>query len=72
MALRNIFPEMKIAWGTYPNNLGHQEFTGCFRCHDGSHASADCRTIPNDCDTCHSLIAVEEQNPKVLSELGMK
>jgi hypothetical protein len=70
--LRNIFPAMNITWGTYPNNLGHQEFNGCFRCHDGSHTSSDGRTIPNDCDTCHSLLAVDEQNPKVLTELGMK
>jgi len=70
--LRNIFPAMKVTWGTYPNNLGHQDFPGCFRCHDGSHTSADGRTIANDCDTCHTVLAMEEQNPKVLSELGMK
>ena len=22
------------AWGTYPNNIGHNFFNGCFRCHD--------------------------------------
>ena len=35
----NVFPEMKITWGTYPNNLGHTDFNGCFRCHDEQHAS---------------------------------
>jgi NapC/NirT cytochrome c family, N-terminal region len=70
--LSNVFPAMKITWGTYPNNLGHQDFPGCFRCHDGSHTSADGRTIPNDCNTCHTLLAVDEQNPKILSDLGMK
>ena len=35
--LRNIFPEMKMSWGVHPNNLGHNDFPGCFRCHDGSH-----------------------------------
>ena len=69
---RNVFPAMKVTWGTYPNNLGHTDFPGCFRCHDGSHTTADGRTIPNDCDTCHSLLAMEEQNPKVLTELGLK
>ncbi|MGA2880558.1 MAG: NapC/NirT family cytochrome c [Bryobacteraceae bacterium] len=68
--LRNIFPDMKITWGTYPNNLGHMDFPGCFRCHDGDHQSADGRTIPNDCATCHDLLAVDEKNPKVLSGLG--
>ena len=70
--LRNVFPEMNVTWGTYPNNLGHADFPGCFRCHDGSHSTADGRTISNDCDTCHTLLAVEEPNPKVISDLGMK
>lgn len=70
--LRNVFPAMNISWGAYPNNLGHTDFPGCFRCHDGSHSTADGRTISNDCDTCHSLLAVDEVNPKVISGLGMK
>ena len=68
---RNVFPEMKISWGTYPNNLGHTDFPGCFRCHDGNHTSADGRTISNDCATCHDLLAVSEKNPKVLTDLGL-
>jgi nitrate/TMAO reductase-like tetraheme cytochrome c subunit len=70
--LRNVFPAMNVTWGTYPNNLGHMDFPGCFRCHDGSHTSADGRTIPNDCDTCHTMLAMEEQNPKILTDLGIK
>jgi NapC/NirT cytochrome c family, N-terminal region/Cytochrome c7 and related cytochrome c len=70
--LRNVFPAMNVTWGTYPNNLGHMDFPGCFRCHDGSHTSAEGRTIPNDCDTCHTMLAMEEQNPKVLTDLGIK
>jgi len=68
---QNIFPEMKITWGTYPNNLGHTDFPGCFRCHDGNHTSADGRTISNDCATCHDLLAVSEKDPKILTQLGM-
>lgn len=67
---RNVFPEMKVFWGTYPNNLGHDPFPGCFRCHDGSHASADGRVIPNDCNTCHRLLAFEEPAPDVLKLLS--
>jgi hypothetical protein len=70
--LRNVFPQMDVTWGTYPDNLGHMNWPGCFRCHDGSHVSADGKTIPNDCDVCHDLIAVGEHNPKVLGELGIK
>jgi nitrate/TMAO reductase-like tetraheme cytochrome c subunit len=70
--LRNIFPDMKVSWGVHPNNLGHNDFPGCFRCHDGSHTSSDGRTISNDCTTCHNLVTVQEENPKVLADLGLQ
>src|SRR5262249_25074590 len=34
---RNVFPEMKVRFGTYPNNIGHVDAPGCFRCHDDNH-----------------------------------
>jgi hypothetical protein len=70
--LRNVFPDMRLTWGAHPNNLGHNDFPGCFRCHDGSHTSADGQTITNDCSACHNLLAVGEENPKVLTDVGMK
>jgi hypothetical protein len=68
---RNIFPAMKVTWGSYPNNLGHTDFPGCFRCHDGSHESKDKQTITQDCNACHNLLAMEEKSPKVLTDLGL-
>ncbi len=70
--LRNVFPAMKIGWGTYPNNIGHEDFLGCFRCHDGNHKSADGKLISDDCEACHTVLAQEEENPKVLADLGLK
>jgi len=70
--LRNIFPDMHVAWGVHPNNLGHNDSPGCFRCHDGSHTSADGQTITNDCSACHQVLAAGEENPKILTDLGMK
>jgi nitrate/TMAO reductase-like tetraheme cytochrome c subunit len=70
--LRNIFPEMKITWGTHPNNIGHDDFLGCFRCHDGKHKAADGRVINDDCSACHQILAMEEKDPKVLADLGLK
>ncbi|HTA57043.1 MAG TPA: NapC/NirT family cytochrome c [Candidatus Baltobacteraceae bacterium] len=70
--LGNIFPDMKMTWGVHPNNLGHNDFPGCFRCHDGSHTSADGQTISNDCSACHNLLAVQEENPKLLADLGLQ
>lgn len=69
--LRNIFPQMKVTWGVHPNNLGHNDSPGCFRCHDGSHTSANGQTITNDCTACHNLLAVQEEKPKILTEMGM-
>lgn len=70
--LRNIFPEMKITWGTHPNHIGHEESAGCFRCHDGSHNAADGRTIAADCTTCHTILAQDEKDPKILKDLTPK
>ena len=34
---RTVFTEQKVDWTTHPNNLGHINSPGCFRCHDGKH-----------------------------------
>ena len=52
---RNIFPEMQVSWDAYPNQIGHVEFNGCFRCHNGNHKSADNRIISRDCNLCHTI-----------------
>lgn len=70
--LRNVFPEMKLTWGTHPNHIGHQESTGCFRCHDGDHTAQDGRTIASDCDTCHTILAQDDPDPKILRDLGTR
>lgn len=63
---------MKVTWGTHPNNLGHNDYPGCFRCHDGSHNTKDGKSIDNDCSTCHNLLATDEANPKQLADLGLQ
>ena len=70
--LRNVFPNMNVGWGTYPNNVGHEDFLGCFRCHDDSHQRADGKTITQDCGACHTMLAQDESDPKVLSDLGLR
>ena len=52
---RNVFPTMKVTWGTYANNLGHLDFPGCFRCHDDNHKAKDGTTISQDCELCHKM-----------------
>src|SRR5262249_36951557 len=68
---RNVFPDLKVTWGTYPNNLGHVDTPGCFRCHDNEHTSADKKTIPQDCSGCHDALAVEEASPEILKTFGI-
>ena len=68
----NVFPFMKVTWGTHPNHIGHMNDPGCFRCHDGDHAAKDGTSITQDCAACHNLLVVDEAKPKVLSDLGIQ
>jgi len=53
---QNVFPVMKVTWGAYPDNTGHNTSPGCFRCHDGSHTAKDGSTINADCELCHKQV----------------
>jgi len=68
----NVFPDMKVTWGTHPNHIGHMSYPGCFRCHDGDHVSQSGKSITQDCAVCHNLLAVDEAKPKVLADLGIQ
>ncbi len=52
---RGVFPKMNVDWETYPVNIGHRYWPGCFRCHDGKHVTDDGKVLAHDCNgTCHS------------------
>jgi hypothetical protein len=51
----NVFPSMKVGWGTYPTHLGHTSSPGCFRCHDDGHRAADGAVISGECSLCHDF-----------------
>jgi nitrate/TMAO reductase-like tetraheme cytochrome c subunit len=55
----NFFPAMKSDWRTYPNNIGHKDWPGCFRCHDNKHRTADGQESirSSDCTACHTILA---------------
>jgi len=53
----NIFPFMKVNWKEYPNNLGHMESEGCYRCHNDKHAMEKGKVISKDCNLCHNVLA---------------
>jgi hypothetical protein len=53
---KNIFPYMKASWKSYPNNIGHMDYDGCFRCHNDRHASQSGKVISRDCNLCHNIL----------------
>jgi hypothetical protein len=57
---QNIFPDMNASWKAYPDNVGHKDSAGCFRCHDNQHVSAaDKKKMiqAGDCKACHIIFA---------------
>lgn len=69
---RNVFPELSVTWGTYPNNIGHEDSPGCFRCHDGEHKTATGEVLTNNCFRCHAASAMDETDPEILQLLGLE
>ena len=57
---RNFFPEQNVDWRDYPDHIGHFEFPGCFRCHDGEHRTSDRKPITSDCKVCHEFLDQQE------------
>ena len=62
-----VFSDQKIDWTTYPNNLGHINSPGCFRCHDGKHLDANKQAIRLECNLCHAVPVVAGQEDFVTS-----
>ena len=75
---RNIHPEMKITWNTYPNHLGHrvefgcfschnfmqhEQSDGCFRCHNKNLMDESGVAISDECTLCHSILSLSERDP---------
>jgi hypothetical protein len=63
--LLTTFSHKDLGWKTFPDNVGHNDFPGCFRCHDGKHMDASGQAIRLQCTLCHAL-------PKVVSESGAR
>jgi NapC/NirT cytochrome c family, N-terminal region len=66
----NVFPEMNVTWGTYPDNIQHFDSPGCWRCHDRKHATDDGQKISRNCGLCHTVLAEEEPDPEILRTLA--
>ena len=71
---QSIFPEMKVRWDNYPDNIGHFIFPGCMRCHDDNKVSEEGWTISTECTTCHIIFrqGSGEYEQVALSPEGLK
>jgi hypothetical protein len=65
-----MFPEMRTNWQTHPNNAGHLNSAGCFRCHDGEHFSKAGKMISNDCNICHTTVYDSAAPPETNMKTG--
>lgn len=58
---RTVFHDQEVTWTTHPNNLGHINAPGCFRCHDGKHLNDQDQAIRLECNLCHSIPVVADR-----------
>jgi nitrate/TMAO reductase-like tetraheme cytochrome c subunit len=68
-----IFTDRKADWRVYPNNIGHKDWPGCFRCHDDKHKTAQGQKVrSSDCNSCHTILS-QGKGPELetLSAKGM-
>ena len=62
IARLTTFPDMKVSWETHPDNIGHLEWPGCFRCHGKLVATTGDRegeVIDASCNSCHYPLAAQ-------------
>ena len=49
------FEAKDLTWKSFPNHVGHKDFPGCFRCHDGKHFNEKGEAIRLQCTLCHDI-----------------
>lgn len=55
---QSVFVDRKADWRVYPNNIGHKDWPGCFRCHDDKHKTSTGETVrASDCTSCHTILS---------------
>jgi NapC/NirT cytochrome c family, N-terminal region len=67
---RSYFPEMRVSWKKFTDNIGHLYYPGCFRCHDGKHVAEDGKVLTRDCNVCHTILAQKYEGAAVRMSLG--
>jgi hypothetical protein len=67
---RDFFPDMRVDWRTYPDNIGHKNSAGCFRCHDGKHVNQTGQPISHECSICHTFLNPVEEGETGIVQRG--
>jgi hypothetical protein len=65
---KTIFPEMKADWRTHPNNIGHRDSLGCFRCHNDEMVDEEGNSVFSDCSRCHAVLAQDDETIPTMAE----
>jgi hypothetical protein len=70
----NEFADEGVSWRSFPDNKGHKNFPGCFRCHSGKHANPEGEPIRLQCGLCHSIPTVvrEGEEPQPIFSAAMQ
>ena len=63
----NTFPAMKLDGFTHPDNIGHRNFPGCFRCHSGRHVTSDGQVLSNECSLCHGFFEKRRDSESLIA-----
>lgn len=74
LVTRSGFEDESVSWRSFPDNKGHKDFPGCFRCHSGKHANAAGEVIRLQCGLCHSIptVVLEGQEPQPIFTAAMQ
>jgi hypothetical protein len=67
---RSYFPEMRVSWKKFNDNIGHMYYKGCFRCHDDKHVSDDGKVLSRNCNVCHTILAQQFERDTLRLSLG--
>jgi hypothetical protein len=58
LMVRSRFKDLEVSWRSFPDNAGHKDFGGCFRCHDGRHLNSAGKPVAMNCFLCHTIPTV--------------
>lgn len=51
-----------IDWRSFPDNSGHRDAPGCFRCHSGHHRDEAGNLVPVACTLCHGIPVITSKD----------